>query len=72
MGKKGNQYGRSGNRKFERESRDSKTIALENAPPSIDNEDNGDDFSDSDELYTHPKISVNICLWEFGQNDPKR
>lgn len=72
MGKKGCQFnvrgnGR-GNKKFERESRDSSVIARENL--TVDG--SAEELSDSDENCTLTKISVNICLWEFGQNDPKR
>lgn len=76
MGKKGNhsysnKRGGHSDGRYQRENRTSQDIARDNQ--HIKEEVNDGDCDDSgEELVCDKSLSVNICLWEFGQNDPKR
>ncbi len=69
MGKKGafNKPARFNGKVINREIRDHSTIAQENqCEYNVENDDGDEDISAVE------RLTVNICLWEFGQNDPKR
>lgn len=56
--------------KWERKSKDSRW-GIDSVSVGNDHEEEGD--SEDEEDHKEPiSIPVRICLWEFGQNDPKR